>query len=119
MQKITALLFLFFLLPSVSAQPLSDYVAYGCKGDTDVELPDGSVAECVMEEYVVVFDYSSRWVDAIDRALRLGEVANRIGAVVLIVNSGQDRGYEMAQKMIYGYAMPLELVALPRLPASI
>ncbi|MBT3490593.1 MAG: hypothetical protein HOL17_06170 [Gammaproteobacteria bacterium] len=115
--KILLKLLLLFTLPTTQALPLSNYIERNCRGETNIEV-SGTTIDCLMEEHVVVFDYSKQWIKAVDRAIQLGELTKRIGVVVLI-GSRQDRGYQLAQQLIYGYAVPIELEALQRAPDSI
>ena len=95
---------------SVQAVTLSEVVEKECFGETYVEI-NGVVAPCVWKDYVVVFDTSNRWAEAIAEAIELGDKTNRIGVVVLI-GTQQDEGYKKAHKLIYGMPLPIELNSL-------
>jgi hypothetical protein len=107
-----ALISLGLLTLSLSAQAvtLPEIVEKECPGETNVEI-NGVMTPCIFKDYVVVFDTSNRWAEAMARAIELGEKTNRIGGVVLI-GSKQDEGYKKAHDLIYGMPLPIELNSL-------
>jgi hypothetical protein len=78
----------------------------------------GTIVECLMENHVVVFDYSTRWAAAMDKAVELSQLTQKKGVVVLI-GSQSDSGYQKAHKLIYSYDVPLELNSLRQVPVGI
>ncbi len=102
---------LLFLAAPATASSLTDIVQQRCPGETDVRI-NGVVTPCIFNDYVVVFDISRRWAEAIAKAIELGEKTDRIGAVVLI-GSPEDKGYRRARELIYRLPLPVELGSLP------
>ncbi len=106
------------LLQPVQAYTLTDYIERKCMGEINVELEDGSIAQCLTPDQAVVFAPAKHWVEALQEAIELGEKTNRLGTVYLIGHR-RDPGYRKARRLVYEAPLPIEIDLLFPFPQGI
>jgi hypothetical protein len=57
------------------------------RGDTEIKLSDGTVLDCLTDDYVISIDNAPKWADAMGRARYGANATGREPAVVLVLEN--------------------------------
>lgn len=69
------------------------YVDHTCDGTTNVRLSDGTVVDCMVNDYVFEYDFANKWYEAIGQALHYSNVSGKKAGVVLIIENDREIKY--------------------------
>lgn len=59
-------------------------------GSIDLRLADRTRVDCLLDDYAIEFDFTTKWAEAPSQALHYARMTNRMAAVVIIVESARD-----------------------------
>lgn len=83
------------------------------KGVTGVSLRDGTIVDCVTEEYVVEVDFARKFYEAIGQSLHYSTQADKKSAILLIVEKPSEEVYlNRLHKVVEQFKLPIKVFVI-------
>lgn len=85
--------FLLWAFLAASLHPEAAYRDAWCMGETEVQLPSGSRADCLTTNYAVEVERAPKWHEAVGQALDYAQQTGKKPAILMIIERERDWKY--------------------------